>query len=111
MTKPAGAATDMALPNTNNVLSKIDLITIFPICGFLYGGNSNTKEDGIPFKIVLDNILEMNNVRKIPNKITNNTANVDSILAPMPCMVPAIKILAIVMRNGNLPITWYKVVG
>ena len=111
MTKPAGAATDIALPNTNSVLSKIDLITIFPICGFLYGGNSNTKDDGIPFKIVLDNILEINNVRKIPSKIANNTANVDNILGHIPCIVPAIKILAIVIKNGNLPVTWYKVVG
>ena len=29
-----------ALPNTNNVLSNMDLIITLPICGFLYGGNS-----------------------------------------------------------------------
>ena len=57
--KPAGAATLIALARTNNVLSNIDLVIVFNICGFLYGGISSTKEDGIPFKIVDDNILDI----------------------------------------------------
>ena len=49
ITNPAGAATDIALPNMNNVLSNMERTNIFPNCGFLYGGNSNTIDDGIPF--------------------------------------------------------------
>ena len=43
ITIPAGAATAIALPNTNKVLSKTDLIKIFPNCGFLYGGSSSVN--------------------------------------------------------------------
>ena len=50
----------MALPSTNNVLSNIDLTITCPICGFLYGGSSNTKEEFFPFKIVFDKILDTN---------------------------------------------------
>ncbi len=35
ITIPIGAATDTALPSTNNVLSNKDLTIILPICGFL----------------------------------------------------------------------------
>ena len=35
ITKPAGAATHIALPNTNNVRSNNDLIITFFIWGFL----------------------------------------------------------------------------
>lgn len=79
ITRPAGAATEIALPNTNRVLSNIELTKTFPICGFLYGGSSNIKEEGIPFRIVLDNILEINSVINMPNKTTNNTAIVANI--------------------------------
>lgn len=32
---PTGAATDIALPSTNKVLSRRDLVITLPICGFL----------------------------------------------------------------------------
>lgn len=35
ITRPAGAATAIALPSTNKVLSKIERTKTFPICGFL----------------------------------------------------------------------------
>lgn len=88
----------------------MDLIKIFPIWGFLYGGSSKIKDEGIPFKIVLDNILETTKVRKIPSKITKITVIVDKIEAPNPCIVPAIKIVAIDIKNGNLPVTRYKII-
>ena len=72
---PAGAATAKALTNTNNVLSKIDLTKILPIWGFLYGGSSNVKEEGIPFNIVLDSILDTINVKKIPKHNYKNNSN------------------------------------
>ena len=55
---PAGAATIMALPKTNSVLSNIDRIITLPNCGFLYGGSSSVKKDGKPFNIVLDRIFD-----------------------------------------------------
>ena len=71
--------------STNNVLSKIDLTNIFPICGFLYGGNSKTNDDGIPFKIVFDKIFDVTSVSNIPSKIIAKTAIVDEIdcIAPV----------------------------
>ena len=40
---PAGMATLMALPNTNNVRSKIERTITLPNCGLRYGGSSNVK--------------------------------------------------------------------
>ena len=96
----------MLFRNTNIVLSSIDLIIIFPTCGFLYGGSSSTNDDGIPFNIVFDNIFEIIRLAMIPKIITVTTISVDKNDAPIPCIVPAINILAIVIKNGNLPITW-----
>ena len=112
ITRPAGAATATALPSTNKVLSNIDLISTCPICGFLYGGSSNTNDELVPFNIVFDRILETSNVINIPSKITPNTVIVaimeepmsdDSTLFPL-ITAPAIKMLAIVIKNGNLPL-------
>ena len=74
---PAGAATAIALPNTNNVLSNIDLTITFPICGFLYGGSSNINDDGIPFNIVLESSFDISKVIITPNIITHNTTNAE----------------------------------
>ena len=104
ITRPAGSATAIALPNIKMVLSKIDLTNTFKNCGFRYGGNSNTKEDDIPFKIVFDKILDITNVIIIPRIITPITAIVDTIEAPIPLIVPAINIVAMVIKNGNLPL-------
>ena len=73
ITNPAGMATTTALPNTNKVLSKIDRIKIFPNCGFLYGGSSSVNVEGIPFKMVLDNTLEIIKVIATPKIMTNKT--------------------------------------
>lgn len=61
--------------------------------------------------MVLDSNLEMPKVKKIPNKITKITANVEIKVAPRPCILPAIKIVAIAIKKGNLPITRNKVIG
>ena len=106
ITSPAGAAVLIALPNTNRVLSKMERIKILPNWGFLYGGNSSTKEEGIPFKIVFDSILEIINVKKIPNITINITKKVEINDAPIPCTMPAINIVAIDIKMGNLPIAW-----
>ena len=58
----------------------------------------------------MDKIFEISKVIKIPNNITNNTASVD-IKDPFKLITfPAIKIVAIEIRKGNLPITRYKIV-
>lgn len=46
----------------------------------------------------------------MPNKITKITANVETKVAPIPCIVPAIKIVLIAIRSGNLPVTWNKII-
>lgn len=93
---------------TNRVLSKIDLTNIFPICGFLYGGNSNINELGIPFNIVFDNILEISKVSTTPKIIINNTAKVDTKDCISFAKYPPIKIVAIAIKNGNLPLHGIK---
>ena len=46
----------------------------------------------------------MTNVIKIPSKITSKTVKVDKIDAPKPIPNPPIKIVAIVIKKGNLPL-------
>ena len=82
-----------------------------PICGFLYGGSSKTKDEGIPLRIVLDKILEMIRVIIIPIMITKTTDKVDKMEDQIPNVLPAINIEAIVIKNGNLPITRNKVIS
>lgn len=53
----------------------------------------------------------MTSVKKIPNKITRITAIVEIMEAPKPCMLPAIKIIAIEIKKGNLPIARDEVIG
>ena len=72
---PAGIATTTALPNTYKVLSIILLIITFIYWGFRYGGSSNINDDGIPFKIVLDNILDIIKVIDTEKHITNTSNN------------------------------------
>lgn len=97
MTRPAGAATQIALPRTNNVRSKRERIRIFPNWGLRKGGNSNTKAEGIPFKMVFDNSLEIIKVKKIPNKMTKMTAIVETSEEPKALHIPSYKD----SRNGN----------
>ena len=95
---PIGAATTIALPRIYNFLSNMDLIITFPILGFLKGGNSRTNDDGIPFKIVLDNNLETNNVIIIDNRINPNNIKED-------LKEELIKNIVIrVINVGNLPL-------
>ena len=108
---PAGAATQIALPKTNNVLSKIERKITFPICGFLYGGSSNIYEEGSPLRIVLDKILDISNVINIPKTITHKTHNVDIKELVIPVKKLPMKIVAIVIKNGNLPVTRYKTIS
>ncbi len=76
---PAGAATVIALPNTKIVLSITDLMSIFPNCGFLYGGNSRMNDDGIPLRMVTDKIFETKNVANNPKIMVDVNMIDDSI--------------------------------
>ena len=108
ITIPAGAAIEIALPSTNKVLSNKERINILPICGVLYGGNSNVKDEGSPFNIVLDSIFETNNVNKIPNKTTSITTTAATNPENIPAIEPEINIVATVIKNGNLPLQGTK---
>lgn len=107
-TIPAGAATDTALPNTNSVLSNIDLIIIFFTCGFLYGGNSKIKLELSPLSKVFDKNFDIIKVNIIPSNTTTKTDIVDisEFLKLNP--IPDIKIVDIVIKNGNLPLQGTK---
>ena len=96
---------------TNNVLSKIERTKTFTNWGFLYGGSSNKKEEGIPLRIVLDKSLDIISVIMIPKRTTKTTVSVDKTDDHMPNVVPAINIEAIVIKKGNLPITRNKVIS
>lgn len=111
ITIPAGAAIATALPRTNKVLSKIERTITLPICGFLYGGSSNIYEEGIPLRIVFDNILDISNVIKIPKTITPKTHNTDIKELVTPTNKLPIKTVAIVIKKGNLPIARYKTIS
>ena len=58
--------------------------------------------------MVFDNIFEIKSAQIIPSKITKSTAMVDTIDAPTPCIVPAINIVAIDIKNGNRPLQGTK---
>ena len=79
-------------------------LLFFRKSGFLYGGSSSIKEVELPFNNVLDNILEINNVKIIPSKIANTTAKVEIILDLNPVYAPAIKIVDIAIKKGYLPL-------
>ncbi len=61
--------------------------------------------------MVLDNSLETTNVKKIPSKITKITAKVETIEAPKPLILPAIKIVAIAIKKGKRPVTRDKIIS
>ena len=63
-----------------NVLSTTLLNIVLIISGFLYGGNSKVNDDGVPFKIVIDNILVVIKVIIILNSITKT--NIKPTLSP-----------------------------
>ena len=109
MTIPAGAAIATALPKTNNVLSKSERTKTFPNGGILYGGSSNTKDDEIPLRSVLESILDIISVIIMPNTTTKITVRVDKIEDHIPVL--AINIEAIVIKKGNLPVARNKVIS
>ena len=108
ITHPAGAETNTALDRTERVLSKTERTIIFPICGFLYGGSSNTNEDGIPFNNVFESILEINSVMRIPKITTANTQIVERIDDGIFVLNPPIKIVDIVINIGKRPLQGTK---
>ena len=83
---------------------------IFPICGFLYGGSSKTKDEGTPLSTVLERIFETTRVRKIPSNINKRTDIVDMIDEIEVTKKLPIKMVDIVIKKGNLPIAWHKII-
>ena len=101
ITNPAGAATLIALPRTNKVLSNIDLTITLPICGFLYGGISKTNDDGIPLRMVLDKILDTKRVTIMANTNTPVRIILDFKLLNVPT---AKNMVMMAISPGNLPL-------
>lgn len=105
---PAGIATNTARPKTNNVLSRMDRTMIFPTCGFLYGGNSRVKLEGIPLRNVLDSNLEIINVITTPNMIILVRINADIIDLNGPESDPTKNMAITEISMGNLPLQGTK---
>lgn len=102
---PAGIVIYMALPKTNIVLSKIDLIIVFSIFGFLYGGSSRVNEDCSPFKMVFDRIFDMISVISIENIMNPKSIRADSmdVISLFDAFVTK-KMDIIAISDGNLPL-------
>lgn len=99
---PAGAATIMALPRTNRVLSITERIIMLFIFGFLYGGSSSTNEDGIPHRIVFDSSFDTIKVIIIP-EIIKAARIIPAINEPKITKYDAKKIIIIAISVGNTP--------
>ena len=108
ITIPAGIAITADLLNTYNVLSNTDLTITFPICGFLYGGNSNIKFEGTPFNIVFDKILEIISVTKTPNIIVIVTVIAEIKLPLIPTAKPPNKYRCYRNKHRKPSITRHK---
>ena len=108
ISRPAGAAMRMALPSTNKVRSQTERMITFPICGRLYGGSSSVKEEGIPFRRVLDNTLDATKVMQIPRRMTKARQKAPRSEADSPVAPPAMKSERMVRIVGNLPLQGTK---
>ena len=60
--------------------------------------------------MVLDKNFEIAKVKKIPKIITKTTAMVETIVLLKPCILPAMKIVLIAIKKGNLPIARNKAI-
>ena len=97
---PAGIATLIARPSTNNVRSNIERTITFANCGLRYGGNSNVKADGTPFNNVILKRLDTQKVRIIPNRIVPVSNSADTIPLQGAASIPAKNIVIIAIRVG-----------
>lgn len=87
------------------VLSSIDLIMVFNIFGFLYGGSSSVNVDVFSFSMVFDSILEIINVIKIEKIITSSNVSADMVVFFSLLLVSdTINIDIIAISIGNLPL-------
>jgi len=64
----------------------------------------------MPLRIVLDSIFDISKVKKTPKTITAKTHKVETIEAVAPVKKLLIKIVAIVIKNGNLPIARHETI-
>ena len=101
---PAGAATITARLSTKSVLSNSERTSIFPICGRLYGGSSRAKEEGYPFKIVLESIFDTNKVINMPNMIKLVNIAVDITELKDTATLPAKNMVIMAISVGNRPL-------
>src|SRR5690606_20044186 len=72
------------------------------------GGSSRVKEEGSPFRMVLESSLEITRVITTPNTITPVSISAEMMLWNGPASMPAKNMVMIAMRVGNLPLQGTK---
>ena len=99
----------MALARTKIILSFMEFIMVFIICGFLYGGSSKVKVDFLVFRIVFDRIFDTMNVIRIDSRMNPSRIKADSIeFINLLFIFMVIKIDIIAIIVGNLPLHGLK---
>ena len=96
-----------ARPRTKRVRSRIERTITLPIFGIRYGGSSRIKEEGNPFKMVLESSLETSSVAVIPSRITSVRSRQEAI--PLPKEKEAAKNMVIMaIKVGKRPLQGTK---
>ena len=99
----------MALARTNIILSFMQFIIVFIICGFLYGGSSKVNVDFLVFRIVFDRIFDTRNVIRIDSRMNPSRINADRVVfISLFLIFMVIKIDIIAIMIGNLPLHGLK---
>lgn len=99
----------MALARTKIILSFMEFIMVFIICGFLYGGSSKVKVDFLVFRIVFDRIFDTMNVIRIDSRMNPSKIKADRIeFINLFFIFMVIKIDIIAIMVGNLPLHGLK---
>ena len=99
----------MALARAKIILSFMEFIMVFIICGFLYGGSSKVKVDFLVFRIVFDRIFDTMNVIRIDSRMNPSKIKADRIeFINLFFIFMVIKIDIIAIMVGNLPLHGLK---
>ena len=108
ISRPAGAATAAARPRTKRVRSKIERIMTLPICGLRYGGSSRVKEEGMPFKMVLDSRRDTAKVIPTASAISSARSTADRTESSGAAMLPKKNMDIMDMIVGKRPLQGTK---
>jgi len=104
ITAPAGTATITERASTNRVRSNTERISTCPNCGLRKGGSSSVKEEGNPFKSVLESSFVVKNVAKTPSSIAVVNRSDDKTEPTKPVPEPIKKRVMIATKAGKRPL-------